>query len=347
MPGAAGALVNRLILVCGMPGAGKTTLARDLAARHGAVRLDADEWFLALGWDPHDGPLRDRFEALQWEQAQELLRLGTSVVLENGVWLREHRDEKRLVARRLGVLVELHVLDVPLAERWRRIENRNRLEGGVRMTRDQLESWDRYWEPPTADEQALYDEPPVSSPATGALSVPPVLVLTGGPAVGKSATAAELAATQPRCAVVEVDDVRQLVRHGAAAPWEGEEGRRQQALGVRNACALARELTDAGIGVVVADVLTPDTAALYRRLLPRLVVVHLVARPEEVRRRAATRPVYLTEAEFVMLHAQDEREPPPADVRLDVTGLSLEVQARKVREAWEAGAVPRRNGTPS
>ena len=169
-------------------------------------------------------------------------------------------------------------------------------------------------------------------------TVLPVLVLAGGPAVGKSATASGLAASLPRCAVIEVDDVRQLVRSGAAAPWEGEEGLRQQVLGVRNACALAREFTAAGVAVVVTDVVTPSTLALYRELLPGVVAMHLVAAPEEVRRRAGTRPVYLTDAQFAMLHAQDEENPPPADAQLDVTDVSLELQVRMVRQAWLAAA---------
>jgi hypothetical protein len=71
------------------------------------------------------------------------------------------------------------------------------------------------------------------------MTLPP-LVLTGGPAAGKSTTAHALAARRTRCAVVDVDDVRQLVVSGAAAPWEGLEGREQQRLGVTNACGLAR-----------------------------------------------------------------------------------------------------------
>ena len=53
----------RLILTCGLPGAGKTTLARQLAADRGAVRLTKDEWLWALGASPWDAPTNDKVEA--------------------------------------------------------------------------------------------------------------------------------------------------------------------------------------------------------------------------------------------------------------------------------------------
>jgi hypothetical protein len=59
----------------------------------------------------------------------------------------------------------------------------------------------------------------------------PALVLTGGPAVGKSTTARLVAAPRPRCAVIEVDDLRQLVQTGVAAPWDGMDGAVQRLLG--------------------------------------------------------------------------------------------------------------------
>ena len=40
---------TRLILTCGLPGAGKTTLAQQLAADRDALRLTKDEWMWALG----------------------------------------------------------------------------------------------------------------------------------------------------------------------------------------------------------------------------------------------------------------------------------------------------------
>ena len=100
------------------------------------------------------------------------------------------------------------------------------------------------------------------------MPVRPPLLLTGGPAVGKSSTAGLLARSRPRAAVIDVDDVRQLVVSGGAAPWEGDEGRRQQHVGVENACCLARRFIDHAIEVIVADVVTPETLMLYRRSLP-------------------------------------------------------------------------------
>jgi hypothetical protein len=66
----------RLILVCGLPGSGKTTRARALEARLGAVRLAPDEWMDALGFDLYDEAARGRVEALQWELARALLARG-------------------------------------------------------------------------------------------------------------------------------------------------------------------------------------------------------------------------------------------------------------------------------
>ena len=106
-------LQPRLVLLCGLPASGKTTLARQLAASYGAVRLNPDEWESALDVDPFDEVFQDKLEAEFWELTQRLLVLGTSVVLEWGFWARSERDEKREAARTLGAAVELRFLDAP------------------------------------------------------------------------------------------------------------------------------------------------------------------------------------------------------------------------------------------
>src|SRR5260370_42111076 len=124
----------------------------------------------------------------------------------------------------------------------------------------------------------------------------PILVLAGGPGVGKSTTASLVARRCARAAVVDVDDVRQLVVAGAAAPWDGAEGLAQQRLGVENACGLARRFHERGFEVIVTDVLTPETLQLYRQQLPRCLIVRLHVAAPEARRRAGTRRGYLTGA---------------------------------------------------
>ncbi len=154
----------RLILTCGLPGAGKTTLAAQLAAERNAVRLTTDEWLWALGSTPWDESTREKIERQLWRLAQEILRLGLSVVLDFGLWARIERDEMRDAARGLGIAIELHFLDVPTDELWRRIEARNWEPpwDSYPIRRADLERWVGVFQAPDAAELALFDSPPIS-----------------------------------------------------------------------------------------------------------------------------------------------------------------------------------------
>jgi hypothetical protein len=90
----------RLILTCGLPGAGKTALARQLAADRSAVRLTTDEWLAALGSSPWDTPAREKVEHELWRLAQEILRLGlaSSSILGSGRGSNVTRCDPRLGA---------------------------------------------------------------------------------------------------------------------------------------------------------------------------------------------------------------------------------------------------------
>src|ERR1700736_6827793 len=107
---------TRLVLICGLPASGKSILARQLAPKIPAIRLDKDGWATQLGADLWDEEFRVRLEHQLWILSQDLLAQGQSVILEWGHWALVERDEIRLGARALGGGGGLHYLDVPLAE---------------------------------------------------------------------------------------------------------------------------------------------------------------------------------------------------------------------------------------
>lgn len=145
----------RLIIVCGLPGSGKTTHAMQLEAKLRAVRFCPDEWMDTLSVDIWDEGMRGKIEVLQWQVGQQLLALGVSVIIEWGTWGRFERDALRLRARELGAAVELHYLSATVDVLFDRIQRRG-LENPP-IKREQMMQWAGQFQTPTAEEFALFD----------------------------------------------------------------------------------------------------------------------------------------------------------------------------------------------
>jgi len=146
----------RLIIVCGLPGSGKTTHTKLLEGSLRAVRFSPDDWMDALSLDLYDEGRREKIEALQWKFAQELLALGLTVIIEWGTWGRSERDTLRLGARALGAAVELHYLSAPVDVLFDRIQRRGTENPAIE--RDQLLRWMEIFQAPTPEEVSLFDE---------------------------------------------------------------------------------------------------------------------------------------------------------------------------------------------
>ncbi len=148
---------SRLIIICGLPGSGKTTRAKALEAKLNAVRFCPDEWMSALSIDIYDEASREKIEKLQWELGRHLLKLGITIIIEWGTWGRSERDELRIGARAIGAAVELHYLSAPISILFERLQKRAMENPPI--TPETLKRWSKMFQVPTKEEMALFDPP--------------------------------------------------------------------------------------------------------------------------------------------------------------------------------------------
>ena len=161
--------VPTLTLFCGLPGAGKTTLARRLEAQGRGVRLCTDDWQAELGVSHADTDFHGRLQRHLYQHGLTLLRAGVDVILEDGLWMAAERTEKFADARACGARIELHVFDVAYEELWSRLQGRRSAADPTAypMTEQELRwAWDLF-EPPSAAELATVDSFTVHAVARG------------------------------------------------------------------------------------------------------------------------------------------------------------------------------------
>jgi predicted kinase len=144
-----------LFITCGLPGSGKTTVAKHIEGSLSAVRMSADDWMTALSINLHAEEQRAKIEALQWELAKRLLSLRQNVVIEWGAWGKAERDAFRTAARALGARVELYYLSAPLEELFARIQQRNMEDPPIEWA--EVQKWADIFEAPGPAEMTLFD----------------------------------------------------------------------------------------------------------------------------------------------------------------------------------------------
>jgi len=113
-----------LIIFGGLPGTGKTTLARELARQLNAVYLRIDTIEVAIA-QTDDVSIGEAGYRVGYAVAEENLRLGLTVVADSVNPLRMTRDAWRNTARRAGVtFVDVLVVCSDPVEHRRRVETR-------------------------------------------------------------------------------------------------------------------------------------------------------------------------------------------------------------------------------
>ncbi|HLG88277.1 MAG TPA: ATP-binding protein [Alphaproteobacteria bacterium] len=156
---------HHLHLVCGGTGAGKTTYALALAEQIAGVRFSIDDWMGDLFWMDSPEPMQfewnieriGRCEKRIFALARELAAHGVPSILEIGCATAAQRKKFANLARDAGLTIQLHYLDVPKEERWRRVTSRNAAKGEtfrLEVTREMFDLVESLWEPPDAAEMA-------------------------------------------------------------------------------------------------------------------------------------------------------------------------------------------------
>ena len=157
-----------LHLTVGLPGVGKTTLARELEQATGALRLTPDEWMaplFGLRWTDF-GRKRDVLEGRLVWVGHHVLRAGVSVILDFGCWSSDERFALRAIADLAGAAFELHYVTLPEDERRTRATARWRgaPEETFEMTLNDHERFRTLFTPPTTDELRGCSPPPPPIP---------------------------------------------------------------------------------------------------------------------------------------------------------------------------------------
>lgn len=147
-----------LYLISGKIGAGKSTLAKQLAARPATLLISEDHWTSHLY--PEELKTLDdyrrlsaRLRAAMAPHIVAILRQGLSVVLDFPANTPTQRGWMRELIEAAGVAHELHLLDMPDALCLERLHRRNASgEHPFHVTDAEFAQFTRYFVPPSADE---------------------------------------------------------------------------------------------------------------------------------------------------------------------------------------------------
>jgi predicted kinase len=147
-----------LYLLCGKIGAGKSTLARSLAARPATLLISEDHWTSNLfAGDLKTiedyGRLSARLRAAMGPHVVDILRQGLSVVLDFPANTVRNREWMRSLIAGANVAHELHWLDIPDAVCKQRLRERNASgEHPFQVTDAEYDQFTSYFSPPRPDE---------------------------------------------------------------------------------------------------------------------------------------------------------------------------------------------------
>jgi len=141
-------------LIVGLPGAGKTTHAKELEISASALRITPDEWQIVLFGDRNPPDKRDLVEGKLIQLGMRAAELGTNVVFDFGFWGKDERSALRWIAGTVGARSQVRYLPIDHAEQRRRVTTRYATtpDKTFHMSDGELHRWRAQFQAPDDEE---------------------------------------------------------------------------------------------------------------------------------------------------------------------------------------------------
>ena len=149
-------------LICGFIGSGKTTFARKLEKKTGAIRITKDEWIIKIFGnritvDRNFEKFDRKVTKLATDLAIKILKSGKDVIIDEGFWVKSQRDEikKKIVDSRAKPI--LYFIDCPVEIMRKRVIERsnNPPSDSFEITEEMFDLYLKFWHPPTNEENFI------------------------------------------------------------------------------------------------------------------------------------------------------------------------------------------------
>ena len=152
--------MNKLYLFCGIPFAGKTTLAKKVASRFGYTRIDLDEVkFELLGNDVNDETIDqsswDPIYQEMYHRIDNALKRGETVIHDTGNFTIYERELVRKIGQKLGIEVITVFVDTPTKVAHQRLLENRQKNNRFDISEKSFESAVAEMEPPALDEKQI------------------------------------------------------------------------------------------------------------------------------------------------------------------------------------------------
>lgn len=149
-------------VICGFIGAGKTTFAKKLEKETGAIRITKDEWLVKIfgnkiTCDSKFAEYDKNVTSLAKDITFKILNAGKDVILDEGFWEKSYRNDIKKQIIELGAIPILYYVECPIEKMRERTAARstNPTEDSFEIDGDMFDSYLKYWEPPSEDEEFI------------------------------------------------------------------------------------------------------------------------------------------------------------------------------------------------